>query len=212
MENTTIAAISTPLGAGGISIIRLSGKDSLEIAKKSFSSKEWRDNVEPRKLVLGKFNANTFTESCMAVYFKEPYSYTGEDTVEFQCHGGVLIAKGVLNTLLSNGATLAGPGEFTKRAFFNGKISLDEAEGVMDMINAESEAEIKAGYNLLQGKLHKAILKLQNHITAMLAKIEVVVDYPENDYEEETLSEIQFKVSEIKEEQFLQPSVQKEEK
>lgn len=200
MENTTIAAISTPLGAGGISIIRLSGKDSLEIAKKSFSSKEWKDDVEPRKLVLGKFNANTFTESCMAVYFKEPYSYTGEDTVEFQCHGGVLIAKGVLNTLLSNGATLAGPGEFTKRAFFNGKISLDEAEGVMDMINAESEAEIKAGYNLLQGKLHKAILKLQNHITAMLAKIEVVLDYPENDYEEETLSEIQFKVTEIKEE------------
>lgn len=200
MENTTIAAISTPLGAGGISIIRLSGKDSLEIAKKSFSSKEWKDVVEPRKLVLGKFNANTFTESCMAVYFKEPYSYTGEDTVEFQCHGGVLIAKGVLNTLLSNGASLAGPGEFTKRAFFNGKISLDEAEGVMDMINAESEAEIKAGYNLLQGKLHKAILKLQNHITAMLAKIEVVLDYPENDYEEETISEIEFKVGEIKEE------------
>lgn len=200
MENTTIAAISTPLGAGGISIIRLSGKDSLEIAKKSFSSKEWKDIVEPRKLVLGKFDANTFTESCMAVYFKEPYSYTGEDTVEFQCHGGVLIAKGVLNTLLSNGATLAGPGEFTKRAFFNGKISLDEAEGVMDMINAESEAEIKAGYNLLQGKLHRAILKLQNHITAMLAKIEVVLDYPENDYEEETISEIEFKVSEIRDE------------
>lgn len=198
MEHKTIAAISTPLGSGGISIIRLSGKDALEIAKKSFSSKEWSVEVEPRKLVLGKFNAETFSESCMAVYFQEPYSYTGEDTVELQCHGGVLIAKGVLNTLLKNGATLAGPGEFTKRAFFNGKISLDEAEGVMDMINAESEAEIKAGYNLLQGKLHKAILKLQNHITAMLAKIEVVLDYPENDYEEETIDEINFKVTQIK--------------
>ena len=163
MENKTIAAISTPLGSGGISIIRLSGKDSLQIAKKCFSCKEWNtENIEPRKLVLGKFNANTFTESCMAVYFKDPYSYTGEDVVEFQCHGGVLIAKGVLNTLLQNGASLAGPGEFTKRAFFNGKISLDEAEGVMDMINAESEAEIKAGYNLLQGKLHKIVLKQIN--------------------------------------------------
>lgn len=199
MENTTIAAISTPLGSGGISIIRLSGTDSLEIAKKSFSCKEWdEDKIETRKLVLGKFITPTFTESCMAVYFKSPYSYTGEDVVEFQCHGGVLIAKGVLNTLLQNGATLAGAGEFTKRAFFNGKISLDEAEGVMDMINAESEAEIKAGYNLLQGSLHKAILKLQNHITAMIAKIEVVLDYPENDYEEETINEVQFKVSEIK--------------
>ena len=199
MENKTIAAISTPLGAGGISIIRLSGKNSLQIAKMCFSCKEWEnENIEPRKLVLGKFNANTFTESCMAVYFKDPYSYTGEDVVEFQCHGGVLIAKGVLNTLLQNGASLAGPGEFTKRAFFNGKISLDEAEGVMDMINAESEAEIKAGYNLLQGKLHKIVLKQQNHITAMLAKIEVVLDYPENDYEEETIEEIEFKVNEIK--------------
>lgn len=200
MENSTIAAISTPLGSGGISIIRLSGSNSLEIAKKCFSCKEWNDYIEPRKLVLGKFNADTFSESCMAVYFKEPYSYTGEDTVEFQCHGGVLIAKGVLNTLLRNGATLAGPGEFTKRAFFNGKVSLDEAEGVMDMINAESEAEIKAGYNLLQGQLHKAISKLQNHITAILAKIEVVLDYPENDYEEETIAEIDFKVSQIREE------------
>ena len=199
MENTTIAAISTPLGSGGISIIRLSGTDSLDIAKKSFSCKEWdEDKIEPRKLVLGKFTTPTFTESCMAVYFKSPYSYTGEDVVEFQCHGGVLIAKGVLNTLLQNGATLACAGEFTKRAFFNGKISLDEAEGVMDMINAESEAEIKAGYNLLQGSLHKAILKLQNHITAMIAKIEVVLDYPENDYEEETINEVHFKVSEIK--------------
>ena len=200
MENKTITAISTPLGAGGISIIRLSGKDSLQIAKKCFSCKEWENKIEPRKLTLGKFNAGNFTESCMAVYFKEPYSYTGEDVVEFQCHGGVLIAKGVLNTLLENGAVLAGPGEFTKRAFFNGKISLDEAEGVMDMINAESEAEIKAGYNLLQGKLHKIVLKQQNHITAMLAKIEVVLDYPENDYEESTLSEIEFKVKEIKQE------------
>lgn len=202
MENKTIAAISTPMGAGGISIIRLSGKDSLQIARKCFTCKEWEkeEQIEPRKLNLGKFNAGDFIESCMAVYFKEPFSYTGEDVVEFQCHGGILIAKGVLNTLLSNGAVLAGAGEFTKRAFFNGKVSLDEAEGVMDMINAESQAEIKAGYNLLQGKLHKIVLKQQNHITAMLAKIEVVLDYPENDYEESTLNEIEFKTTEIKEE------------
>ncbi len=201
MESSTIAAISTPLGSGGISIIRLSGKLSLQIAKKCFSCKEWENNeIAPRKLNLGKFNADTFQEMCMCVYFNAPFSYTGEDIVEFQCHGGILIARGILNKLLNNGAVLAEPGEFTKRAFLNGKITLDEAEGVMDMINAESEAEIKAGYNLLQGKLHQVVENVQNTITTMLAKIEVVLDYPENDYEDATIHEIEEKVFFIKEE------------
>ncbi len=188
----TIAAISTPQGVGGISVIRLSGKEALNIASKVFvfSNNETMKNAEPRKMYLGTFNASTFTEKCMAVYFKAPNSYTGEDIVEFQCHGGTVIANGILTTLLNAGAEMAGPGEFTKRAFINGKLSLDEAEGVMDMINAESESEVRAGYNLLNGNLSKQINVLQNYLTKMLAKIEVVLDYPENDYEDQTSAEV----------------------
>lgn len=196
MTDSTIAAISTPIGTGGISIVRLSGKEALNIANKVFKANFKKQNnnnsdqIEPRKLYLGQFITENFKEKCLMVYFKNPNSYTGEDVVEFQCHGGVLIAKGILQTLLQNGAVLAQPGEFTKRAFLNGKLTLDEAEGVMDMINAESESEIRAGYNLLEGSLSKEIRELQDNITDMLAKIEVTLDYPEVDYEEQTASEV----------------------
>ena len=189
---TTIAAISTPQGVGGISVIRLSGKEAKNIASKVFCcmGDVSFKNIEPRKMYLGKFSAESFTEKCMMVYFKNPNSYTGEDIIEFQCHGGTVIANGILTALINNGATLAGPGEFTKRAFINGKLSLDEAEGVMDMINAESESEVRAGYNLLNGNLSKEILTLQTSLTTLLAKIEVVLDYPENDYEDQTSDEV----------------------
>lgn len=187
---STIAAISTPIGVGGISVIRLSGKDAKNIASKVFCLSKIKDfDIEPRKMYLGEFKAENFNEKCMMVWFKSPYSYTGEDVVEFQCHGGTVIAKGVLDALINNGATLAGPGEFTKRAFVNGKLTLDEAEGVMDMINAESESEVRAGYNLLKGNLSKEIEKIQTQLTKMMAKIEVTLDYPENDYEEQTANE-----------------------
>lgn len=186
---STITAISTPLGVGGISVIRLSGKDAVKIASSVFSPFGNDKKYEPRKMYLGNFKAENFNEKCMMVWFKAPHSYTGEDVVEFQCHGGTVIANGVLNALLNNGATLAGPGEFTKRAFINGKLTLDEAEGVMDMINAESESEVRAGYNLMQGALSKEINEVQELLTKMIAKIEVVLDYPENDYEEQTSNE-----------------------
>ena len=188
--DSTIAAISTPIGVGGISIIRVSGKDAYKIASKVFRPFKIDDfNIEPRRMYLGEFKAENFNEKCMMVWFKAPYSYTGEDVVEFQCHGGTVIAKGVLDALINNGATLAGAGEFTKRAFVNGKLTLDEAEGVMDMINAESESEVRAGYNLLQGNLSKEINQIQEQLTKMMAKIEVTLDYPENDYEEQTAME-----------------------
>lgn len=195
---TTITAISTPVGVGGISVIRLSGKDATKISAKVFEPFGKVEKIEPRKMYLGKFTAENFNEKCMMVYFKAPHSYTGEDVVEFQCHGGIVIAKGVLNALLNNGAILAGPGEFTKRAFVNGKLTLDEAEGVMDMINAESESEVRAGYNLMQGALSKEINEVQEMLTKMIAKIEVVLDYPENDYEEQTSNETVQELDKIK--------------
>ena len=198
-ENKTIAAISTPVGVGGISVIRVSGKEAKNIASKVFSAFNVKEfNIEPRKMYLGDFKAEQFNEKCMMVWFKAPNSYTGEDVVEFQCHGGTVIAKGVLDALINAGAVLAGPGEFTKRAFINGKLTLDEAEGVMDMINAESESEVRAGYNLLKGNLSKEINEVQNTLTKLIAKIEVVLDYPEHDYEEQTAEETETSLEEIR--------------
>ena len=195
----TIAAISTPVGVGGISVIRVSGKEAKNIASKVFTALNVNGfNIEPRKMYLGDFKAEKFNEKCMMVWFKAPNSYTGEDVVEFQCHGGTVIAKGVLDALVNNGAELAGPGEFTKRAFINGKLTLDEAEGVMDMINAESESEVRAGYNLLKGNLSKEINEVQNTLTKLIAKIEVVLDYPEHDYEEQTAQETEESLEEIR--------------
>ena len=137
----TIVALATPLGNGGISIVRISGEKSLEIATSIFSSKDFdNQNITPRKLYLGKIKDNSFKENCLAVYFKAPYSYTGEDVVEFQCHGGTFVCNKIIDKCLENGARIAMPGEFTKRSFINGKISLDGAEGVIDVINAQTES------------------------------------------------------------------------
>ncbi len=201
MENTTICAISTPIGVGGIAIIRLSGKDSLNISKRVFTSKSFDYNtIEPRKMYLGTFTTHNFTEKCIMVYFKSPYSYTGEDLVEFQCHGGVKLAEGILQELINNGAVLAEGGEFTKRAFINGKLSLDEAEGVIDVINSESDSEIRAGYNLMQGNLHKKIVKIQSELKDCIAKLEVSMDYPEENLEEETKQNVDIELKNIKNE------------
>ena len=185
MKETTIAAISTPIGIGGISIVRLSGKNALSIALNLTNKK--KENIVPRYLYLTKIKTSKFTEQGLIVYFNAPYSYTGEDMVEFQCHGGVVIANGILNELLNSGALLAEDGEFTKRAFLNGKLSLEKAEGIIDMINAESEAAVRAGYHLLSGELYQKVTIMQNNLTNVLAEMEVAIDYPEHDIEYETI-------------------------
>lgn len=191
MIEKNIVAISTAMGNGGISIIRMSGKSVLEIADKVFSTANINvKDFEPRKLYLGTFAYDNIKDKCMCVYFKAPFSYTGEDVVEFQCHGGVHLTNRIFEALVDCGCEPATRGEFTKLAFLNGKLSLDEAEGVIDMINAESESEIRAGYDLMQGKLKGEVLLLQDLITELLAKIEVTLDYPEEDLEEETREDI----------------------
>ena len=132
----TIAAISTPLGAGAIGIVRLSGEQALRIALRFFSSSSAKkeEDVVPNHLGLGTFSDGSVRERCMMVYFRAPKSYTGEDMVEFQIHGGSYLAERVLEALLGAGAVLAAPGEFTRRAYLAGKLSLDEAEGVRAMI------------------------------------------------------------------------------
>lgn len=185
MRSDTIASISTPISSGAISIVRMSGKEAIAIADKVFTSTKnlSPSSFTPRMLTLGTFSAKDFKEQAMCVVFKAPASYTGEDMVEFQCHGGVLITKGILASLIDNGARLATAGEFTKRAFMNGKMALSDAEGMMDMINAQSEAEIRAGYNLLTGQLSKTARSAQDELVDVLSEIEVSFDYPEETIE-----------------------------
>jgi len=188
----TICAISTPIGAGGISVIRLSGKDSLQIVNKLLCTPL---NAEPRKMQLKKIVLQNIVDNAMVVYFKAPFSFTGEDVVEIQCHGGVFITNQILNELIKNGATLAQNGEFTKRAFLNGKLTLDKAEGIIDIINAESEEELKAASNLLSGNLTKSVNEMQNVLTDILAEVEVSLDYPEHDIEYTTTNKFVEKIN-----------------
>ena len=198
MDTDTICAISTPIGTGGISIVRMSGSNALNIAFKVFSSPKVNvDNIKPRYFYLGALSYSGGIDKCMMVYFKAPFSYTGEDLVEIQCHGGVLVTQKVLESLTASGARLAEGGEFTKRAFVNGKLSLDEAEGVIDVINAESDSELKAGSSLVKGNLHKEIEKLQNTITDILSEINVTFDFPENDDEETTSEDVLEKLNNV---------------
>ena len=198
MKERAIVAISTPLGSGGIAIIRLSGEDSLKIARGLFFNEENLYKPDPRKLYLGEFRYGYVTEKCLLVYFKAPYSFTGEDVVEFQIHGGELLAKKVLEACIERGATLAEPGEFSKRAFLNGKISLDEAEGITDIIHASSEAELRAGLSRAKGILYKRSCEYQDIIKEVLAGIDVSFDYPENDDEQTTKEDMLKKVKVIR--------------
>ena len=148
MAEENISAISTALSASGVAVIRISGESPLSIAEKMFTpvGKTGVSDFEPYKLYVGEIHADGFSDFGMCVYFKGPKSFTGEDVVEFHCHGGVAITRGILKKTLDLGARLATNGEFTKRAFMNGKLSLSSAEVLIDMINSESVSGVKAGY------------------------------------------------------------------
>lgn len=191
MENN-IAAIATPAGKGGVAIIRISGKSPLQIAEKMFKpvGKTPVLAFEPYRMYPGQIDGGSFTDYGLCVYFKAPASYTGEDIVEFQCHGGENVARGILRQAFALGARPATRGEFTKRAFLNGKLSLASAEGVADMINGESDAEVKAGFLLYSEKLTGKVRDLQAELKTLLAGIDVSVDYPEEDIEEQHVAEL----------------------
>lgn len=196
--NKTIIAIATGASASAIGIIRISGKDSFKGVSRIFSGFE--NKVEPRKMYYGKISAGEYTDNCMAAYFKAPYSYTGEDGVEIYCHGSYALMTGIVEYLIENaGFVQAEGGDFTARAFANGKLDLTEAEGVLDIINANSEAEIRGAYSLLSGKLKEKITAVQNKIVQTRAKTEAAIDYPEEDVEESTGEEIAADLTEIEE-------------
>lgn len=185
----TIVAISTPIGVGGISIVRMTGSSSIEIADKLFSSLDGvkPSNFQNRVLMLGRFKGDNIQDKCMCVVFRAPNSFTGENLVEFQCHGGIKLTELILKECIKKGAVLAGNGEFSLRAFNSGKMTLSEAEGMIDLINAESEAEINAGYNLMEGGLTRKVNDFQRELVDIMGEIEVSFDYPEEDIEYTTI-------------------------
>lgn len=193
----TIAGLATGNTTAGISIIRVSGDKSLEIAKKLIHKElPW----EPRQLYLTDVTDGNISDKSLVVYYKAPCSFTGEDVVEFQIHGGMALANAILTALLDRGARMCLPGEFSKRAFLNGRASLDALEGTVDIINAQSEAELKAGYNLLIGTLKNKTDAIQSKLTDTLAAIDVALDYPEEDIEYETTEHITNQIVEVQNE------------
>ena len=195
----TISAIATAPGRGGVAIVRISGKNALEIAKKMFTASGKNATFEPYRMLPGQIDAGSFCDYGLAVYFKAPNSYTGEDVIEFHCHGGETISRGVLKRTFALGARSATRGEFTKRAFLNGKLSLASAEGVADMINGESEAEVKAGYLLYNEKLTTGVRGLQEKLTELLAGVDASIDYPEEDIEEQHIDELKTELCALRE-------------
>lgn len=188
---STIAAISTAPGIGGIGIVRMSGKDCFKILDKIFKAKnpEKIENIKGYSIKYGNIidpETNKNVDEVLVSYFKNPKSYTTEDMCEINSHGGIIVVRKILELCLKNGARLAEAGEFTKLAFLNGRIDLSQVESIIDIINAKTEKELKASMNQLEGNLSKKLKKIKEKILDLLVDIEASIDYPEYDVEEVT--------------------------
>ena len=181
----SIAAISTPAGIGGIAIIRISGPSSLSVLERLFLSKAFQKEKKDRYLYYGKIINRTgdILDEALAVYLKAPRTYTREDMVEIHCHGGFACVKAVLEAVLEQEVRPAEPGEFTKRAFLNGRLDLVQAESVMDLINSASDMSREAALTQLSGKLSLRIQSMRNELLTLMAHIEASIDYPEHEME-----------------------------
>ena len=216
MDFDTIAAISTPMGEGAIAIVRLSGDDAVHIANKIFKSpgsKQLKDEkshtIHYGHLIEPK--TEEVVEEVMLSLMRAPKTFTREDVVEINCHGGIVSVNRVLQLVLQNGARLADPGEFTKRAFLNGRIDLSQAEAVMDLIRAKTDRAMNVALGQMEGKLSKLIGQLRNALIETLAHVEVNIDYPEyDDVEEMTIPVLLEKCSWVRDEiaKLLQTSSQ----
>lgn len=197
-EIDTIAAISTPIGNGGIGIIRISGKLALNIVKKIFKTNKKIQEIKTHTLNYGYITYNnTIIDEVLVSIMLAPKTYTCEDIVEINCHGGIKNINLVLEAVLATGARLATPGEFTKRAFLNGRIDLTQAESVIDIINSKNNLAHKIAINMLTGNLSKTIKEIREKIILMIAAIEASIDYPEHDMEDINIKDIMKSTKEI---------------
>ncbi|MGI6212162.1 MAG: tRNA uridine-5-carboxymethylaminomethyl(34) synthesis GTPase MnmE [Anaerovoracaceae bacterium] len=192
MEDT-IAAIATPFGEGGIGVIRISGEDSLSVLQRVFRPASGSTEFTPRKMVYGKVvdpEDGSILDEAMAVYLKAPASYTGEDSAEIDCHGSMVSLRRILSLLLRSGARIADRGEFTKRAFLNGKMDLSQAEAVMDLVSAKTDKTFDVAMDQLEGKFSAEIREIRSGLMDTLVDITVNIDYPDEDIEELTYQKL----------------------
>ena len=197
--NDTIVAISTTMGVGAISIVRLSGKEAISIVNKSFKGKNLEE-IETHTINYGHiYDGEELIDEVLVSIMKGPRSFTAEDIVEINCHGGIITTNKILETMLNNGARLAEPGEFTKRAFLNGRIDLIKSEAVMDLIESKSDEARKVALSQLGGNTSNLITEFRNTLKQLLSSIEVNIDYPEYyDIEVMTIEKIKEQVSNMK--------------
>lgn len=183
----TIAALSTPFGEGAVAVIRVSGPQAITTAGKIFRGRCPLDKVPPGRVQLGRIEVEgAVIDEVLLTVFRAPHSYTGEDVVEISGHGGVVVAQSVLRAVMISGARPAEPGEFTQRAFLNGKMDLTQAEAVMDLISARGEASARAAAGQLQGRLGRVIEKLREETLSALAHLEAFIDFPEEGIDPES--------------------------
>ena len=183
MKTDTIAAIATPMTNSSIGIIRISGDDSLEIIEKVFKAKKKKSMKEVPSYTAHygyAYDGDKMLDECIVLVMKGPHSYTTEDVVEINCHGGTMVMKKILEAVVKAGARPAEPGEFTKRAFLNGRIDLSEAEAVMDLIHSKNEFALKSSLKQLQGVLGDKIVSIRKKIIHSVAFIESALDDPEH--------------------------------
>lgn len=200
-----IAAISTPMGAGGIGIVRISGEKSIEIADRIFSAADKKSLAEKKShtMTYGRIvdpKTGEMIDEVLVSVMLSPRTYTKENIVEINCHGGMLVTGRVLELALNSGARLAEPGEFTKRAFLNGRIDLSQAEAVMDIIDSRTELSRKTAMSQLGGSIKEKVRALREEILDMTAAIEAAIDYPEHDVEEETRSQMRARTEGLRKE------------
>lgn len=184
---TTIAAIATPNAPGGIAVIRISGERAFEVAEKIFVPAGDKKVADMRGYTCAygeAFDGEERLDDCILTVFRAPHSFTGEDTAEISCHGGIYVTRRILRAALANGAVMAQAGEFTKRAFLNGKIDLTQAESVMDIISAKGERELKMAENIREGAAYKAVRKISDRLMNMLGSLAAWTDYPDEDIPE----------------------------
>jgi tRNA modification GTPase len=199
-EFDTIAAVATSLGEGGIAIIRVSGSNALQIVSKIFKGKNDKDIKDIKSYTMRygfiyDIEKNEVVDEVIVSFMKGPKSFTAEDTIEINCHGGIVATNRVLEEVIKAGARIAEPGEFTKRAFLNGRIDLSQAEAVIDIIRAKTELSMKSALAQAEGRISKEIKVIRHQLLGIIAHIEATVDFPEEDLEETTsdITSIQLK-------------------
>ena len=191
----TIAAIATPPGIGGVGIIRVSGKDSFPIVNSLFKSTGTvplmdRQNRTIQYGTIVDPMTNKTIDEVLVLLMKGPHSYTAEDVVEIQCHGGIVPVRQILKLLVNHGVRMAEAGEFTKRAFMNGRIDLTQAEAIIDIIEAKTEDSLSLAVSQLDGTVSSFVKDVREQLIAMIAHLEVTIDYPEEDIEDVTSQEV----------------------